>query len=326
MGRKIKRVAIDFSWPLKTPWKGFINQYHTAKQCEACNGSGYSSDAKRFSDEWYGHADFDPRSTGSEPFGWSHPLVLRFATDNITYDFNSRTRREPTPSDKRAIKREAMRLAEMWDRQWIHHLSQADVDALVADGRLSDFTSTFTPGEGWKPKEPPYRPTAKEVNEWSITRGIGHDAINQWVCVKARCKREGVSPYCSCCEGHGELWPSKADKKRYEDWQPQEPPDGDGWQLWETVSEGSPITPVFATPELLAEFCAKHQFDEGRRQTSGELWNILAGGTEKLSREQWLEFIAGPGWAPSSVYVDGDIMSGVAATAQTAEATPSKTL
>lgn len=30
-----------------------------------------------------------------------------------------------------------------------------------------------------------------------------------------------------------------------------EPPTGDGWQLWETVSEGSPISPVFADADGL---------------------------------------------------------------------------
>jgi len=38
-------------------------------------------------------------------------------------------------------------------------------------------------------------------------------------------------------------------------WKPTEPPMGDGYQLWETTSEGSPISPVFSTPEALAEWC-----------------------------------------------------------------------
>lgn len=31
---------------------------------------------------------------------------------------------------------------------------------------------------------------------------------------------------------------------------------GDGWQLWETTSEGSPQSPVFATADELAEWAA----------------------------------------------------------------------
>ena len=27
MGREIKRVPLDFDWPLDKPWKGFVNPY-----------------------------------------------------------------------------------------------------------------------------------------------------------------------------------------------------------------------------------------------------------------------------------------------------------
>ena len=33
------------------------------------------------------------------------------------------------------------------------------------------------------------------------------------------------------------------------------PPPGDGFQLWETTSEGSPTSPVFATLDDLCEWC-----------------------------------------------------------------------
>lgn len=35
-----------------------------------------------------------------------------------------------------------------------------------------------------------------------------------------------------------------------------EVPVGDGWQMWETTSDGSPISPVFETPESLARWLA----------------------------------------------------------------------
>lgn len=34
-----------------------------------------------------------------------------------------------------------------------------------------------------------------------------------------------------------------------------DPPKGPGFQLWETTTEGSPISPVFDTAEKLAEWC-----------------------------------------------------------------------
>lgn len=52
-----------------------------------------------------------------------------------------------------------------------------------------------------------------------------------------------------------------------------DPPIGDGYQLWETTTEGSPISPVFSSPEELAEWC-----EDG----------ATALGYEKISKEQWL--------------------------------------
>lgn len=37
-----------------------------------------------------------------------------------------------------------------------------------------------------------------------------------------------------------------------------EPPKGDGFQLWETTTEGSPTSPVFNTLEKLCEWCAEN--------------------------------------------------------------------
>jgi hypothetical protein len=51
---------------------------------------------------------------------------------------------------------------------------------------------------------------------------------------------------CKTCRGHGvdpAVWPV------YKAWKTYEPPKGTGYQVWETVSEGSPISPVFATAE-----------------------------------------------------------------------------
>jgi hypothetical protein len=159
------------------------------------------------------------------------------------------------------------KLADGWygdDYQggWCHHLDQTDVQALIDEGRLWDFTRVITK-DGWKDKDPPYVPTAKEVNEWSH-KGIGHDALNRWICIKARAERHGFYGKCEYCD--------------------VEPPTGDGWQMWETVSEGSPISPVCDSPESLAKWLA----DNG----------ASAGGARKATYEQWLGMI-GEGWAPS---------------------------
>ena len=55
-----------------------------------------------------------------------------------------------------------------------------------------------------------------------------------------------------------------------------DPPEGEGYQLWGTTSEGEPRSPVFKTPEELAERCAENDTVFG---------NISA------TKEEWLEMI-----------------------------------
>ena len=57
-----------------------------------------------------------------------------------------------------------------------------------------------------------------------------------------------------------------------------DPPEGEGWQLWETTTEGSPASPVFKTPEELAEWC------EGNATVFADI---------KATKEEWLEAIQG---------------------------------
>jgi hypothetical protein len=97
------------------------------------------------------------------------------------------------------------------------------------------------------------------------------------------------------------VWLSPEYKEKADRWEKTEPPEGDWYQMWETVSEGSPMSPPFATPEELAAYMVKHHWktDEG------------------TTYEQWLKFINGPGWAPSMVghYENGKMVlqSGVEA-------------
>lgn len=142
-----------------------------------------------------------------------------------------------------------------------------------------------------------YIPTAEEINNWSIC-GIGHDSINRSVCIRAKCERLGYEIYCKSCGGHGDIWDSQEEKTAYEDWKETEPPVGEGWQLWETVTEGSPVSPVLATPEELASWLVCHDTSI----------------TKDCTYENWMKFFLGNGFAASSVRVNGGWMSGVKAT------------
>lgn len=292
MGRELKRVAMDFNCPIGATWRGYINPHYTAQECTACGGSGYSPRARELKDLWYGYTPFDPHNTGSHPFLPTDEAVLELAKRNLFSD------PEFYGTSMEACLREARRLADLFNGRWMHHLAQDDVDTLVAAGRLYDFTHTWTPGECWNPKDPPYHPTATEVNRWSLG-GIGHDCVNCHVVIEGRCKREGVDTTCSACHGHGDIWPSEEAKQRYEAWEKTEPPAGDGYQIWQNVSEGGPVSPVFATPEDLAAWMVANDDSV----------------TKNTTYEQWMAFICGQGWAPSFVIQDDTFMAGVQAVA-----------
>lgn len=254
MGRTLKRVALDFDWPLKKTWEGYLNP-HRPNDCEKCDGSGYAPKAKQFYDQWYGYGRFDPVAYGAKPLTVDHPEIQAFA--------RHQTERNPEyyGSGKYAIAAEATRLWLLMRHQWNHHLIQADVDALLDGERLWDLTRNG------------HRPTPDEVNAWSI-RGMGHDAINAHLCLKARCKREGVPYTCDSCED-GESWPSPELKKAHEEWTATEPPTGPGYQLWETTSEGSPFSPVFATLDELCVYAAEHCSTFGDEKATVAEWKKM---------------------------------------------------
>lgn len=101
-----------------------------------------------------------------------------------------------------------------------------------------------------------------------------------------------VSPYtpvkCRACDGTGD---SVEYKKLSDEWERISPPDGEGWQVWETVSEGSPVTPVFSTGEELVEYLVEN----------GDLWCQRSSEIVLPSREATSKFVFGSGWVPSAI-------------------------
>lgn len=157
-------------------------------------------------------------------------------------------------------------------RKWCYQLTQDEVDALVEGGRLHDLTRVFEPGKGWGPVI--HHPTADEVNEWAQRPGlIGHDSVNHWICLETRAKRLGIWGNCEHCHGKGAMWLTPGLGQRAERWGRQEPPTGDGWQVWETVTEGSPVSPVFASADaLIAWLIGQGYSPEAARQFCKVEW------------------------------------------------------
>lgn len=274
MGREVRRVPLDFDWAIDEVWDGYLMPKRLLeKDCDACQ-NGYSPEADALHDKWYGYVPFDPSETGSTPFTVETPEVRAFAERNVgnSPDFYG--------TGEEAILREARRLLGLWNNMWSHHLTQEDVDALIAAGRLMDFTHTWDSERRWQPIEPSPVVTAEQVNRWSLG-GLGHDSLNCGIVIKARCARDGVPHRCSACKGYATVERWSGQRAEAEAWEPTSPPEGEGWQLWCTTTEGHPMTPVFQSAEALADHCA----------TAGVSWF----GNSTASRDQWLRSFLGDG-------------------------------
>jgi hypothetical protein len=88
------------------------------------------------------------------------------------------------------------------------------------------------------------------------------------------------------------------------------------FQLWETVSEGTPVSPPFATKAELIEYLAANGDFWDQERCHKPDWKYLWGGVPGVSgwgQEKAERFVNGPGWAPSMVVQDGNVMDGVSA-------------
>ena len=172
---------------------------------------------------------------------------------------------------------------------WSKDLTDVEVAALAEHGRLDEMIPgrPFLDEEdnkwkAWVNKElvevlQPLYPTAKSVNEHFASRPFGHDSCNHWLCTKARAIHLGVYGKCEYCGGEGHIWQSDEIKNLHEDWKSFEPPVGEGYQLWETTSEGSPVSPVFDSLDKLCEW-----LEDGASTF----------GSSKATKEQWMKMLS----------------------------------
>lgn len=89
------------------------------------------------------------------------------------------------------------------------------------------------------------------------------------------------------------------DREYHRPWKDE---DATWFQVWETVTEGTPVTPPFATREELVDYLAANGdfWDQQRRKE----------GTSSIPCDPWPRanaerFVMGPGWAPSLIVADG---------------------
>lgn len=228
MGRTMKRVPMDFDWPLGRVWKGFLNPYEGC-ECPWCydegkrSSYGYTKEAQEYEKLWYG----------------------QYCGEYVPHPY--RPGEHYCPSKKPYT-------LERWEYDFIVNNDRLRKDLFECD-----------------PKDvPPF----EELTEWLLRHNLSFriDAIFVSMMSDEYCRRKGVPSSCPHCNGSGKVWQTEEVHRLHDEWKRIEPPTGDGYQLWETTSEGSPKSPVFATFEELCEWCAENATTFAHYKATKEEW------------------------------------------------------
>lgn len=121
-------------------------------------------------------------------------------------------------------------------------------------------------------------------------------AAAEWKAEYAKWEAGERPDYCTDDFRSLEFWEWRGDPPDRAYYRPWKDEEATWFQLWQTVSEGSPVSPPFATREELAAYLAEH----------GDYWDQRRGegGWGKDAADAFVKV----GWAPSLASRDGQII------------------
>lgn len=219
MSREVKRVPIEFDWPLNKEWEGYLLPDRLkGTHCPDCDGSGQTH------------------------FGW-WLQSLGYLIGMLATDVRDQEQGKPMHPYFSEVPNPHGHWEYARGLTWVqgHELTQPERrdsrSRFVIDRPGRDALTFFAALTGEPEEKLGYMFGGVDVH---------------YVAMRKLLERAGTDVSCKRCEGHGTLEAYEGQRADEEAWERSEPPAGDGWQLWEGVSAGSPITPVFATPEALA--------------------------------------------------------------------------
>lgn len=204
MGRELRRVPLDFDWPLNKVWDGYLSPGWRSCPSDDCeNGSTIAG-------------------------RWLECLthLILMAGDSSV--------------DNRPL------------HPWLEQV------ALAPTKKPGPQMQALTAGLAGRAGSP-----------------LGHDAIDRWKASKAIAVAAGLAEdwgICKVCGGHA-IHPD--DLEASEAWEGTEPPTGDGFQLWETTSEGSPVSPVFDSLDALCAWAATNATTFASARASAAQWKSM---------------------------------------------------
>lgn len=288
MSRDIRRVPLDFDWPLNKVWGGYLMPKELRlAPCPDCSG-GYTPAAAWLNTLMYRLGMLVDDVTRNQPSGKPmHPWLARDTYPPSREKFRPATDREKEAAAEYIQIRESRGEGVGPSYHWVAE------DGIVADGyevlRPSGDILELVAGLG-----------KTDTNGLYGMLGISSSVSYQMA--KTVIEAAGLDPEtwgtCPTCGGSGEMG-SDEQRAAVDTWERTDPPTGEGWQLWESVSEGSPISPVFADREGLIHWL-----------TTDYTW-----GAQKtpLTRSQAEAFVGLGHSIGSGVIIDGEMVSGEAA-------------
>lgn len=279
MGRQVRRVPLDFAWPVGKTWEGFCNPHY--RPCPEAD-KGLCHNGSSNAGKWLESVTRLLSLIGEEATAEPHAAQLRARGRTFPHPYLDEWSQAPRTPLPRAVE------------QAIHKLEPQQARMLAAHQALREHPPRLL-SFGGDEMIALVRGLAKGRALGPLAGSSASYEIGLTLLKAAGIEDEKWGT-CKVCGGHGD---DPATREAYENWKEEPPPTGDAWQMWETTSEGSPISPPKATPEALARWLADN--------------NASAFGHDGASYESWMRMIVGSGWAPSAVMVDGMMMSGVEA-------------
>jgi len=263
MGRELRRVPLDFDWPLNKVWKGYCNPHYRECPKAATNEChGGSTNAGEWMDVICRFLALIGEQAVEEPYAdqlrargriFPHPYLQNFEQAPRT-----RMPREVV------LRLQALEEPERIKAEFYRYLQSHPPQLLPFTEEMVQFITGLA---GKKPD-----PLGNRL-EWHIQKALlkaaGMDPEGKW----------GV---CKVCDGHGI---DPAIRETYEAWEPEPPPTGNGYQLWSTTSEGAPISPVFETFDALCEWAAVNATTFASFKTTAAEWKRMLGEGLVVHRE-----------------------------------------
>jgi len=132
---------------------------------------------------------------------------------------------------------------------------------------------------------------------------FGHDSTDIWRAMHKIVQAADLPEdwgTCKVCGGSG-FDPAYDDER--DAWQKTEPPEGVGYQLWETTSEGSPISPVFESLDALCAWCEENATVFGPVKTTRAEWREMLERSGERCSNKTASYISKGTWCLFDEYI-----------------------